>query len=252
MDCFEAKKLTSDTLDKLNSVHLFLGVITLADITNDEGTHIMSWALTGSSHAMTLLSWPNQGRPFERCWVQWRHYLKQCYAPGTSQCHCLHMKMKLQTPLGEWLLKQPYTAQQQYYDQDDEIVYKICNGAFHVYSQVSGRFNRFQVTNQTITELPLSAVFTLVKKFGQLWYCKDPLAQLQQQLENEAEEASQTDSTLKEYVKQQPGHAQRLLGTLKADEIDTTYWIDAINDNKVTITTNGSVAENRGYFATVL
>eukprot|EP00957_Ditylum_brightwellii_P176885 13473850-Ditylum_brightwellii.AAC.1 len=68
MDCFGDTKPLSDTLYKLNVVWLYLGVITLADITNNEGTHIMPWALSGSTHAETLLPWPNQERPSDQCW----------------------------------------------------------------------------------------------------------------------------------------------------------------------------------------
>eukprot|EP00957_Ditylum_brightwellii_P000966 77311-Ditylum_brightwellii.AAC.1 len=42
MGVFERRKLLQDTLATLNVVRLYLGVLTLADITNDNGTHIMA------------------------------------------------------------------------------------------------------------------------------------------------------------------------------------------------------------------
>eukprot|EP00957_Ditylum_brightwellii_P126794 9664819-Ditylum_brightwellii.AAC.1 len=60
MDCFEGKKPSKDTLEKLNAVFLYLGVLTVVSITNNEGTHIISWALSISLCAKALLPWPNQ------------------------------------------------------------------------------------------------------------------------------------------------------------------------------------------------
>eukprot|EP00957_Ditylum_brightwellii_P115113 8779421-Ditylum_brightwellii.AAC.1 len=63
MDCFEEKKPSTDTLEKFNVVCLYLGVLTVADITNDEERHIIQWALSGSLRAKVLLPWSNQGKP---------------------------------------------------------------------------------------------------------------------------------------------------------------------------------------------
>eukprot|EP00957_Ditylum_brightwellii_P020968 1580506-Ditylum_brightwellii.AAC.1 len=43
-----------------------------------------------------------------------------------------------------------------------------------------------------------------------------------------------------------------MLGNLKAAEVDVDYWIQALNCGNVTIATDGLVAAQRGYFATVL
>eukprot|EP00957_Ditylum_brightwellii_P024258 1829575-Ditylum_brightwellii.AAC.1 len=43
----------------INRVCLYLGVTSLADIVNDEDTHIMKWALVGSKRA----------RPTMPCWL---------------------------------------------------------------------------------------------------------------------------------------------------------------------------------------
>eukprot|EP00957_Ditylum_brightwellii_P153696 11697757-Ditylum_brightwellii.AAC.1 len=55
----------------------------------------------------------------------------------------------------------------------------------------------------------------------------------------------------KDYLLLQPKHVWRLLGNLQAEVVDAAYWIDTLNNNTVTIATNRSVTENRGYFATV-
>eukprot|EP00957_Ditylum_brightwellii_P058707 4452041-Ditylum_brightwellii.AAC.1 len=43
-----------------------------------------------------------------------------------------------------------------------------------------------------------------------------------------------------------------MLGNLIAAEVDVDYWIQALNCGIVTIAADGSVAAQRGYFATVL
>eukprot|EP00957_Ditylum_brightwellii_P059165 4490161-Ditylum_brightwellii.AAC.1 len=69
MDVFVASHPGDATLEKLNMVRLYLGVLTLADITNDSGTHIEGWALTGAKHACPMIEWPNQEKPSDACWV---------------------------------------------------------------------------------------------------------------------------------------------------------------------------------------
>eukprot|EP00957_Ditylum_brightwellii_P119129 9087203-Ditylum_brightwellii.AAC.2 len=51
MDVFEGSKPSDTTLEKLNTVRLYLGTLTLADIVFDYGRHILPWALTGRSRA---------------------------------------------------------------------------------------------------------------------------------------------------------------------------------------------------------
>ena len=53
------------------------------------------------------------------------------------------------------------------------------------------------------------------------------------------------------YIDQQPSHIKRLLGNLHADNVDPEYWIQAISNGIVTIATDGSVAQKKGYFAVV-
>eukprot|EP00957_Ditylum_brightwellii_P032567 2467947-Ditylum_brightwellii.AAC.1 len=50
MDVFESLGLSNSTLEQLNLVRLYLGLITLADVTNDKGKHIFCWVLSGTAH----------------------------------------------------------------------------------------------------------------------------------------------------------------------------------------------------------
>ena len=91
-----------------------------------------------------------------------------------------------------------------------------------------------------ITNLPTDAVFTSVKKFGTLRYCRDPLSIIQQQLQSDTDHAAQTDASFANFISAQPVHVKRLLGTLQADEVDAHFWIDALNNNSVKFTADSS------------
>eukprot|EP00957_Ditylum_brightwellii_P169889 12930786-Ditylum_brightwellii.AAC.1 len=66
MDVFVALHPGDATLDKLNRVQLYLGALTLADITNDSSTHIAAWALTGAKCVCPMIEWPNQEKPSDK------------------------------------------------------------------------------------------------------------------------------------------------------------------------------------------
>eukprot|EP00957_Ditylum_brightwellii_P012727 961992-Ditylum_brightwellii.AAC.1 len=100
MDVFEPLHRLALQLERLNAIRLYLGALTLADITTDHGTHIMDWALIGRIKATPMIPWLNQGKPSEPCWALWQMLLKQCSSPGASRNHRMHKNMKLQQPLG--------------------------------------------------------------------------------------------------------------------------------------------------------
>eukprot|EP00957_Ditylum_brightwellii_P101875 7764840-Ditylum_brightwellii.AAC.1 len=119
---------------------------------------------------------------------------------------------KCWSPLGAWTTTTPYTVRQHYFDLEQTELFELRNGSFHIYRQINGRVNWFQQINQ---------------------------------VENEISHASHSGSTFKDYLLYQPEHVWRLLGNLQAEDVDAAYWIDFLNDSKVTIATDGSVAENR-------
>eukprot|EP00957_Ditylum_brightwellii_P004684 355915-Ditylum_brightwellii.AAC.1 len=51
MDVFEATTPSETTLEKLNIVRLYLGVLTLADIVSNDRRNILPWDLTDRSRA---------------------------------------------------------------------------------------------------------------------------------------------------------------------------------------------------------
>eukprot|EP00957_Ditylum_brightwellii_P026867 2031263-Ditylum_brightwellii.AAC.1 len=49
-----------------------------------------------------------------------------------------------------------------------------------------------------------------------------------------------------------PSHIKRTLGNLKTQEVDVDYWLQALQENKVTIASDGSVIRKRGLYAIIL
>ena len=59
----ESCSLSGSQLASINSVRLFLQVLTLSDITSLEGTVIERWAVMGTEPRKSSLSWPVQVKP---------------------------------------------------------------------------------------------------------------------------------------------------------------------------------------------
>eukprot|EP00957_Ditylum_brightwellii_P033728 2556182-Ditylum_brightwellii.AAC.1 len=87
MDVFKATKLSDTTLEKLNTVRLYLGALMLVDIVSNDRRNILPWALTGRSRAKLMIPWPNQGMPLDSHWALWCRFRKDCFAPHTGQAH---------------------------------------------------------------------------------------------------------------------------------------------------------------------
>jgi hypothetical protein len=99
------RTFTKSQLEAINACRIFLQVTTLAEISNDVGTHILISATIGTCneqgiptihlHSTSTILWPHQTRPPQKAWYLWKMFLKQ-YTTNTPT-------MKLVTPLGPWL-----------------------------------------------------------------------------------------------------------------------------------------------------
>eukprot|EP00957_Ditylum_brightwellii_P194408 14805739-Ditylum_brightwellii.AAC.1 len=92
-------------------------------------------------------------------------------------------------------------------------------------------------------------MFCTVRKFGFTIYCKAPLARAEQLNTNIVTNKSNTQM-IKAFLSKLPTHVKRLLGNLQTEDVDVGYWIEAINLGLVTIAIDGSVTDQKGYFAT--
>ena len=110
MDSFmmHVPHLPPQDLKCLNACCIFLQVITLADITDGSGTHILPSSLQGTRHNdwHSSYTWPHQIRPSPEAWRVW------CKTLCTQFC-TISASNRLQRPLGIWqhngLLHQKWT-----------------------------------------------------------------------------------------------------------------------------------------------
>eukprot|EP00957_Ditylum_brightwellii_P145910 11111071-Ditylum_brightwellii.AAC.1 len=174
-----------------------------------------------------MIPWPNQGKPPDRCWVLWRQFLKTCFTPRTQKSRRLTQPIKLHQPLGEWTTKIPYNAQEYYYSSSRNEIFK------------------------SYQELPFDAEFCTVQKFGSTVYCKAPLPHAVT-LHDGLMATNVGTQTFAAFLVKQLHHVQQLLGNLRVEDVDVDYWINAINAGAVMIAKDGSVADKKRYFATVL
>eukprot|EP00957_Ditylum_brightwellii_P089684 6829649-Ditylum_brightwellii.AAC.1 len=91
---------------------------------------------------------------------------------------------------------------------------------------------------------------TSAQHFGSLLVCSAQINNTHLQVQARSDSASTSISTFQSFIAQQPKHVQRLLGTLKAEEVDPNYWINAITKGHVTIAMDGSVAHKTGAHVT--
>ena len=88
---------TPKTLKRLNACRIFLQVLTLADITDGSGSHILKCSLQGTRHLDRRSSyrWPQQVCPSPAAWNIWHKSLLLLVC-----CTCT--SNKLRNPLGRW------------------------------------------------------------------------------------------------------------------------------------------------------
>eukprot|EP00957_Ditylum_brightwellii_P121381 9256666-Ditylum_brightwellii.AAC.1 len=115
MDVFASSSPQVAAIHHINTVRLYLQVLTLADIVDKTGTYILPWALTGSTRAMSTLDWPNQTELSACAWRIWRAFLRNNFVSTVPKSTRLTRPWTLDTLLGKWLVSKPYTLQQYYY-----------------------------------------------------------------------------------------------------------------------------------------
>jgi hypothetical protein len=104
-EAFESKA----SPDHLNKCRLYLQAITLADITNAEGTAISNNAWLGTK-STSIQGWPNQSNTQMRDWTLWRESRHRIFGTNAST-GTLTAKpsrfQKIKQPLGDWITNTP-------------------------------------------------------------------------------------------------------------------------------------------------
>ena len=93
-------------------------VITIADLADDEGTHIRDNMMNGAWRAGSDLEWPNQERPPKSWWTLFRKCIREAFSTRTPNYTRSHCSVELDSPLGKWYTVRRNTWWQAYKSQD--------------------------------------------------------------------------------------------------------------------------------------
>ncbi len=139
----------------VNYCRLYLRVITLADIANANGTHILHEIYHGYPTGINDNSnWchVHQKRPGSKAWVQWRRFCRL-----VSQGRTTHL---LDQPLGAWTVPahQQRKQWQFWHDRDSKILYRReASGTFAGHPQLHFDFDAEAILHH-VQALPAAAV----------------------------------------------------------------------------------------------
>ena len=91
--------ITKQKLKAANICRIYLRVITIAELANEDGTEIEQERVTGQWRANSTLKWPRQCKPNKTQWDAFRYALRRTFYKENRN---IHMPFKLTTPLGPW------------------------------------------------------------------------------------------------------------------------------------------------------
>ena len=157
--------MTRHKMFKLNSVRLYLRVITLADLTDESGTHIPDGMLTGEWQAGSDLRWPFQPRPSDSAWALFRKCIRDAFSPKTPPTQRAHFSIQLGTPLGRWF-NVPRATWFPYHRTQDCIYHKDLFSPT-IYRMDKTSVPGFYIRGDTVTEIPLDAHPIVFQQVGE-------------------------------------------------------------------------------------
>eukprot|EP00957_Ditylum_brightwellii_P072193 5487909-Ditylum_brightwellii.AAC.1 len=79
-----------------------------------------------------------------------------------------------------------------------------------------------------------------------------PVCIMQQQASQDTQNEALLTTPFMDYLGSQPTHVKCILRNLMEQDTNPDYQLQALNEGKVMIATDGLVAEKKGYFAVVL
>eukprot|EP00957_Ditylum_brightwellii_P211328 15366049-Ditylum_brightwellii.AAC.1 len=203
------------TLEKLNLVRLYLGVVTLADLTNDAGTEIKPWVLTGERRVCPTIEWPNQEKPADSCFITWHQFLKKHFCTNAKRTHCLNKPLCLSTPLGSWLTDTPYSTRSFYYCPSSHSIIHYVNGSFSEYTRAPGQSTLYRLCS-LIDSIPDTPVKKSASKLG-------PFLSSNAAADYVIDHPSLSEtrpSAFPDYIQKLPEHVKQFLGNLHYQQIN--------------------------------
>ena len=109
---------------------MYLQAMTLRDIVNPNGTHIMEPMISGETNCRSKLRWPHQIKPPRASWILWEKFLTY----GLTL-----MERELLSPLGRWYEGRQHLKYGTVYNEKTKRVYKRQSGRWNIYKCTNSR-----------------------------------------------------------------------------------------------------------------
>jgi hypothetical protein len=155
-------KLNNRQLKLLNRCRLFLGVITIADITNEQGTHILPTA-TRKIRALQMVSEKTptviQTKPSKDAWKLWNNFTEYITVPK---------QLRLKKALGKWIVNRSQIRRKYLYYRTEDTIFHTKNDEILCWKEHS--IKNWNPTrkqySQTAIQIPESAIPCLTSYLG--------------------------------------------------------------------------------------
>ena len=134
----------------VNSVRVWLRVITVSVIIDIEGRHIKPWAPGGTRRRQSFLVWPRQARPTINVLKLWRTYITTTFGNPTTTSNSTEV-VPLEKRLGLWL-HQPHTQHTHYWDTTNLFTLQD-NNSFQIHIPLHRGNQAFEIES-TSTMIP--------------------------------------------------------------------------------------------------
>jgi Reverse transcriptase (RNA-dependent DNA polymerase) len=153
-------KMTTTEMRHLNYCRLYLNVITLSDIADEEGTYIKTEMYENQKLPVLQTSYVcRQIKPYKSIWTPWKKLLKLLTLPN---------RRKLKQPLGKWIVQSNEIRQKFYAYANDTNVYKSFEDGYSKHQIL--RNNRISPSSYKVTTLPSNAYPCALSVMGYLRY----------------------------------------------------------------------------------
>jgi hypothetical protein len=141
MNALLTLKIAPNRMYRLNLCRIFLQVECISEICNTYGDEILQevWNGRRPQESQTTLLWPNQPRPREKSWAEWRTALKDAFlAPNVIRANKARASLTLNQPLGPWIGRRHQTQRKwtHYMSNDIKTLYIRKPRGFHCHDRI--------------------------------------------------------------------------------------------------------------------
>jgi len=156
MEAFtQIPRITTSMLRRANTVRLYLRVITIADITNPEGTTIPDGMLNGDWQAGTDLLWPQIPCPPKPYWATFRKCMRATFCTLAPQHQPSHFSVRLDRQLGPWYPVKRNTWHQCYKTKQNLYLRQLEGTLITILSP--SKIKGYYHSTGTVTDIPIES-----------------------------------------------------------------------------------------------